>query len=144
MANIAVVYQSERGHTKRLAEAVLRGIKNDSMVCSEKELGLSDDHEGIIILPPDAPVGTPLADYLGDVVLDVAILPSTIRAASIIGVAREVAAITGQTLRYPDTGYVESGPRVEDLVQIEIRDPRLNPRFTIGIVQGVSLAPSPY
>jgi phenylalanyl-tRNA synthetase beta chain len=127
-----------------LKEAVLRGIKNDSMVCSEKELGLSDDHEGIIILPPDAPVGTPLADYLGDVVLDVAILPSTIRAASIIGVAREVAAITGQTLRYPDTGYVESGPRVEDLVQIEIRDPRLNPRFTIGIVQGVSLAPSPY
>jgi phenylalanyl-tRNA synthetase beta chain len=127
-----------------LKEAVLRGIKNDSMVCSEKELGLSDDHEGILILPSEAPAGTPLVDYLGDVVLDIAILPSTIRAASIIGVAREVAAITGQKLRYPSLDYVESGPRVEDLVQIEIRDPQLNPRFTIGIVQGVKQEPSPY
>jgi phenylalanyl-tRNA synthetase beta chain len=127
-----------------LKEAVLRGIKNDSMVCSEKELGLSEDHEGIILLPSDAPAGTPLVDYLGDVVLDIAILPSTIRAASIIGVAREVAAITGQTLRYPSVEYVESGARVEDLVQIEITDPKLNPRFTIGIAQGVQQGPSPY
>ncbi|HEY3340713.1 MAG TPA: phenylalanine--tRNA ligase subunit beta, partial [Anaerolineae bacterium] len=119
-------------------------IKNDSMVCSEKELGLSDEHDGIIILPPDAPAGMPLADYLGDVVLDIAILPSTIRAASIIGVAREVAAITGQKLRYPRLDYVESGSRVDDLVQIEIRDPRLNPRFTIGIAQGVRQGQSPY
>ncbi len=127
-----------------LKEAVLRGIKNDSMVCSEKELGLSDDHQGILLLPADAPAGTPLADYLGDVVLDIAILPSTIRAASILGVAREVSALTGQVLRYPDVSYSESDPRVEDLVAIEIRDPHLNPRFTIGIVQNVTLGPSPY
>lgn len=127
-----------------LKEATLRGIKNDSMVCSEKELGLSDEHDGIIILPADAPVGKPLADYMGDVVLDIAILPSTIRNASLIGVAREVAALTGQTLRYPDTSYTETDEAVESLVAIEIRDAKLNPRFTIGIVKGVTQGPSPY
>ncbi|MCL5994521.1 MAG: phenylalanine--tRNA ligase subunit beta [Chloroflexi bacterium] len=127
-----------------LKEATLRGIKNDSMVCSEKELGISDEHDGIIILPEDAPVGTPLADYLGDVVLEIAILPSTIRAASIIGVAREVAALTGQKLRYPPADYVESGEPVNRLVGLEIQDPKLNPRFTIGIVKDVTIRPSPH
>ncbi len=60
-----------------LKKATLRGIKNDSMVCSEKELGISDESDGIIILPDDAPVGAPLVDYLGDAVLEVAILPNT-------------------------------------------------------------------
>lgn len=127
-----------------LKEATLRGIKNDSMVCSEKELGLSEEHDGIIILPDDAPVGKPLADYLGDVIFEIAILPSTIRAASIIGVAREVAALTGRTLRQPTTEYTATGESVESLVGIEIRDPKLNPRFTIGIVKGVTIKPSPY
>ena len=127
-----------------LKEATLRGIRNDSMVCSEKELGLSDEHEGIIILPEDAPVGSPLVDYLGDVVLDIAILPSTIRAASIIGVAREVAALTGQTLCYPSVSYTECDRKTADQVALEIRDPRLNPRFTIGIVNKATVKPSPH
>ncbi len=126
-----------------LKEATLRGIKNDSMVCSEKELGLSDEHEGIILLPDDAPVGAPLADYLGDAVLDVKILPNVIRCASIIGVAREVAAITGQAVRYPPMEVVEEGEPVEQLVGLEIGDSRLNPRFTIGVIQGVTIKPSP-
>jgi phenylalanyl-tRNA synthetase beta chain len=127
-----------------LKEATLRGIKNDSMVCSEKELGLSDEHEGIIILPDDAPVGVPLADYLGDAVLDVAVLPNIARAASIIGVAREVAALTGQTVRYPAMDFVAEGQPIEDDLRLEIKEPRLNPRFTAGIIKGVTMKPSPY
>jgi len=127
-----------------LKEATLRGIKNDSMVCSEKELGLSEDHEGILILPDDAPVGAPLADYLGDVVLEIAILPSFARAASIIGVAREVAALTGQTVRYPAMDFTAEGDPVEGQLRIEIRDPKRNPRFTASIIHGVTLAPSPF
>jgi len=127
-----------------LKEATLRGIKNDSMVCSEKELGLSDDHEGILILPDDAPVGAPLADYLGDVVLEIAILPSLARAASIVGVAREVAALTGQTMRYPPTDFVAEGDPVEGQLRIEIRDPKCNPRFTASIIRDVTLAPAPF
>ncbi|HEU5089906.1 MAG TPA: phenylalanine--tRNA ligase subunit beta, partial [Roseiflexaceae bacterium] len=69
----------------------VRGIMSDAMLCSEKELGMSDEHEGIIILPDDAPVGAPLVDYLGDAVLQIDILPNMARALSILGVAREVA-----------------------------------------------------
>jgi phenylalanyl-tRNA synthetase beta chain len=127
-----------------LKEATLRGIKNDSMVCSEKELGMSEAHEGIIILPADAPAGLPFVDYLGDAVLDIKILPNIARAASIIGVAREVAALTGQTLRMPATDFTATGPAIEDDLAIRIEDAKLNPRFTAGIVKGVTLKPSPY
>ena len=72
------------------------------MVCSEKELGISDEHEGIILLQDDAPVGTPLADYMGDVVFNVKINPNMARNANVLGLAREVAALTGQPLRQPD------------------------------------------
>jgi phenylalanyl-tRNA synthetase beta chain len=127
-----------------LKEATLRGVKNDSMVCSEKELGLSDEHAGIILLPDDAPVGAPLADYLGDAVLDIAILPNVARCASIIGVAREVAALTGQTVRYPPMNFVAEGVPIENELSLEIGDSRLNPRFTIGVIKGLTLKPSPF
>lgn len=127
-----------------LKEATLRGIKNDSMVCSEKELGLSDDHSGILILPDDAPVGMPLADYLGDAVLHIAILPNMARCASILGVAREVAALTGQTVRLPPTHYVAEGPDVHASVRLNITDGQLNPRFTATVVRGVRVSAAPF
>jgi phenylalanyl-tRNA synthetase beta chain len=127
-----------------LKEAMLRGIKNDSMVCSEKELGISDEHDGIIILPADAPVGAPLADYWGDAVLDVAILPNTARCAGMVGIAREVAALTGATLRYPPMNYTENDTaHTANLVRLEIRDCRLNPRFTAGLIRNIKQGPSP-
>ena len=127
-----------------LKPAKLRGVKSDSMVCSEKELGLSDEHEGIIILDDDAPVGVPAADYLGDVVLDIAILPNIARAASILGVAREVAALTGQPLKQPAYELHGSGPDVNQGVKVEILDPDLCRRFTATIVRDVKTGPSPY
>ncbi|MBN1569498.1 MAG: phenylalanine--tRNA ligase subunit beta [Acidobacteria bacterium] len=127
-----------------LKPAKLRGVKSDSMVCSEKELGLSDEHEGIILLDDSAPVGTPAADYLGDVVLDIAILPNIARAASILGVARETAALTGQPLKQPPYELHGTGPQVKEGVGIEILDPDLCSRFTATIVRNVKIAPSPY
>jgi phenylalanyl-tRNA synthetase beta chain len=127
-----------------LKPAKLRGIPSDSMVCSEKELGLSDEHEGIILLDDDAPIGVPAADVLGDVVLDIAILPNIARAMSIVGVAREVAALTGQKLRYPSYEVVQKGPSLKDQVSVEIRDSELNPRFTAMLIKGVAIGPSPY
>src|SRR5512136_1669899 len=85
-----------------LKRAKIRGVDSYSMACSEKELGISDEHEGIIILDETAPVGMPLSDYLGDAVMEVSILPSTARCANILGVAREVAAITGKSLKTMD------------------------------------------
>ena len=85
-----------------LKRAKIRGVESYSMACSEKELGISDDHEGIIFLDADAPVGMPLADYMGDVVLDISLTPNVARDANMMGVAREIAALTGQKLRLPE------------------------------------------
>ncbi|MCZ7542517.1 MAG: hypothetical protein M5R40_02785 [Anaerolineae bacterium] len=109
----------------------LRGIENRSMVCSEKELGLSDSHEGIILLDPDAPVGAPLQDVLGDVVFDIDLTPNLARCWGIVGVAREVAALTGQQLRYPPTAVHAEGPPIDGQVYLRIEAPELNPRFTL-------------
>ena len=87
------------GHTGEpavLKPARIRGVESAGMVCSEKELGISDEHEGILVLPADAPVGMPLADYLGDVILDLEVTPNRADCLSMIGVAREVAALTGE------------------------------------------------
>jgi len=84
-----------------LKRTKIRGVESYSMVCSEKELGISEEHEGIILLDDDAPVGIPLADYMGDAVLDINIVPNMARNANVIGVARELAALTGRELKKP-------------------------------------------
>lgn len=127
-----------------LKRTKIRGVDSFSMVCSEKELGISEEHEGIIHLDDDAPVGMPLADYMGDAVFEVAILPNMVRNASMIGVAREIAAMTGKPLRLPDTSYPTAGESIEGKVGMEIKDPDRNPRFMLGMVRNVTSKPSPY
>jgi phenylalanyl-tRNA synthetase beta chain len=127
-----------------LRRAKIRGVESYSMACSEKELGISEDHEGIILLDDDAVPGTPLADYMGDAVLDIALTPNLARCASVLGVAREVAALTGAELREPSYEVGWSGPGIEGRVLLEIRQPELNPRFVLGLIEGVRIAPSPY
>jgi phenylalanyl-tRNA synthetase beta chain len=147
----ATLYDGHKdGRVKsRLKGRPLRGIYNDSMLCSEKELGLSEEHEGIILIrkdewSPDYVAGTPLQDVLGDAVLEIAILPNTARATSIIGVAREVAALTRQPLRLPDFAVRMDGPPVDGRVVITTDEPHLNPRFVALIIEGVSQTASPY
>lgn len=121
----------------------LRGVYNRSMLCSEKELGLSGEHEGILLLEGDYMPGAPLADVLGDVVFDIAIIPNIARCASIIGVAREVAALTGQQVRYPSYEVVMEGPPAADKVRLSTDNPDLNPRFVALVIEGVTQKPSP-
>jgi phenylalanyl-tRNA synthetase beta chain len=127
-----------------LKRAKIRGVESYSMVCSEKELGISEEHEGIILLDDDAPVGVPLVDYMGDAVLDISILPNMARNANVLGVARELAALTGRALRKSAIEYPTEGDSVENLVSIEITDPELNPRFVLGLIRNVEIKPSPY
>jgi phenylalanyl-tRNA synthetase beta chain len=127
-----------------LKRAKIRGVESYSMVCSEKELGISDEHEGIIILDESAPAGMPLVDYLGDAVMEVSILPSTARCANMLGVAREIAAITGKPLKQPAVNAEPSVPRQADFAEIEITNPELNPRFVLGLIRDVQIGPSPY
>ncbi len=133
--------------TMKLKGRALRGIYNDSMLCSEKELGISDEHDGIILMQPDAAspayvAGMPLQDVLGDAVLDIDIIPNIARCASMVGVARELAALTDQPLRQPSYDVVMEGPAVT--VNITTSEPELNPRFVALVITGVAQTPSPY
>jgi phenylalanyl-tRNA synthetase beta chain len=127
----------------RLKPTRIRGVPSRAMVCSEKELGISDEHEGIMFLPDDAPVGTPLADYLGDTVLDLDLTPNLARCHSMIGVAREVAALTCEPLRYPDTTWTAEGPPATGLARVQIDDPHLCARYIATIIRDVETGPSP-
>ncbi len=127
-----------------LKRAKIRGVESYSMACSEKELGISEEHEGIILLDEDAPVGMPLVDYMGDAVLDIAITPNIARNANVLGVAREVAALTEQPLRKPSSQVPAEGPEVASSVLIQIEQPELNPRFVLGLIRDIEIKPSPY
>lgn len=127
-----------------LKRAKIRGVDSYSMVCSEKELGISDEHEGVIILDADAPAGQPLVEYMGDAVLEVAILPNIARDANMLGIAREIAALTGTPLRLPQGFYAATGAGRLEGVKIEITTPELNPRFVVGLIKEVNLQSSPY
>src|SRR5262249_47806938 len=100
--------QSETGEVKALKPVMMRGVKSEGMVCSEKELGLSDEHEGILELSPVAPLGAPLKEWLGDTVIEFEITPNLVHAFSILGIAREAAALTNRTVRMPPLADLSS------------------------------------
>jgi phenylalanyl-tRNA synthetase beta chain len=126
-----------------LKPAKIRGVESYSMVCSEKELGISEEHEGIIFLPDSAKAGTPLAAVLGDAVFTIAITPNIARDANVFGVAREVAALTGRKLKPMPTAFKAAGPSVKSRVKIEIKNPELNPRFVLGLIKNIEIKSSP-
>jgi phenylalanyl-tRNA synthetase beta chain len=128
---------------KELKPTKIRGVPSDAMVCSYLELGISEEHEGIIILEDEAPVGVPLAEFMGDVVFEVDVLPNMARCLSMIGVAREVAALTGQKLRLPPhTIQATAGP-IAGQVRVEIENPKLSARYAAVLLKHVKVGPSP-
>lgn len=126
----------------KLKGRALRGIHNRCMLCSEKELGISEANDGIILMQEGVP-GTPLSQVLGDAIFDIDIIPNIARCASILGVAREIASLTGKELRLPDTQVERTGDSIEGKVVIRTEDAAYNPRFTATLVEGVSQKPSP-
>jgi len=139
----ASLIDGHTGQPARLKKAKIRGVPSSGMVCSEKELGISDSHEGIMVLPPDAPVGTPLADYLGDTVLDLTITPNRPDCLSVLGIAREIAALTGQSLHISEVDYEEAALPVDRQVSVAIAAPDLCPRYCANLVTGIKVAESP-
>lgn len=129
----------------KIKRAKIRGLESEGMMCSAAELSLGDDASGLLVLPPDAPVGVPFAEYQGltDTVLELEVTPNRPDCLSIVGVAREVAAVTGQTYKVPAAAPREQGAPVADLVDVEIVDPSLCPRYTARVIRGVKIGPSP-
>ncbi|HEY4227886.1 MAG TPA: phenylalanine--tRNA ligase subunit beta [Candidatus Limnocylindrales bacterium] len=128
---------------RRIERTEKMGVVSNGMLCSGDELGLTADADGILILASETPVGAKLADLYGDVVLDVDVKPNRGDALSILGVAREVAAMTGGTVRMPAIEIAESGPPIDGLLTVRVEDDRLCPRFVGRWVAGVRIAPSP-
>ena len=124
------------GRREELKPARIRGIVSEGMICSEAELEISDEHEGIIVLPDETTVGASLDDVLGDTFLELELTPNRGDCLSMLGVAREIGAITGQPVRVPDTSYVESNTPVSDFAKVTIADPDLCLRYTASVDQG--------
>src|SRR5436305_1991361 len=128
----------------------IRGVESQGMMCSPQELGLPDQVDGLLILREDAKVGQPFAQFLGrsagDVVYDLEITPNRPDLNSVIGIAREISALTGNPLKLPDINLpaAQSSARsANDLVAVRIEDPELCPRYVARVVLGVKIGPSP-
>ena len=129
---------------RRIERAEKMGVVSNGMLCSGAELNLTADGDGILILPDDTPLGVPLQDLYGDVVLDVDVKPNRGDALSILGLAREVAAATGGEVRWQEPVVEEAGgTSTADRLSVDVRDPELCPRFVGRWVSGVSVGPSP-
>jgi phenylalanyl-tRNA synthetase beta chain len=123
----------------------IRSAVSEGMLCSELELGIGDDASGIMILPRDLTIGLDLAEALNlkDMVLDIGITPNRSDCLSIIGIAREIAAITGSMLKYPDTAVSENEQDIRSITSVDILDPDLCPRYGARIINDVTIKPSP-
>ncbi len=139
----AVLIDGHTGKSEELKPAKIRGVVSEGMICAEKELGISDNYEGILVLPQEYEIGKPLADYLGEIILDIDITPNRADCLSIMGIAREVAAITGNPFRMPDLAYSEGNKEVGSYGSVEVRDADLCPRYCASIVDGITIGPSP-
>jgi phenylalanyl-tRNA synthetase beta chain len=128
---------------RRIERTEKMGVVSNGMLCSGDELGLTADADGIMILPADTPLGAAMTDLFGDVVLDVDVKPNRGDALSIVGLAREVSAVTGSPLRFPSTEVEESGRPTAERLRVDVMDPVLCPRFVGRWIEGVTVGPSP-
>ncbi len=130
--------------TFTLEPKALRGIMNDAMCMSNYELGIAEDHDGIILLDGADPApGTPIQDVLGEQILELDILPNMARCLSLLGIAREVAAITGAKVREPNLDHPVSAESSAGQFEVRIENPALCPRYSATILKSVTIGPAP-
>ncbi len=128
-----------------IKRAKLRGEESHGMLCSEKELGFSEDAAGLMELSSDLPIGIEVTDALGldDTVLELEITPNRPDCLSLIGVAREVRAETGNDIKLPEVNVQEDDTDIRELTSVTIDAPDLCPRYAARVIQGVNIGESP-
>ncbi|SPD74766.1 Phenylalanine--tRNA ligase beta subunit [uncultured Desulfobacterium sp.] len=135
-----------------ISDSKIRGVRSQGMLLAEDEMGLTEDHTGVMILPPNLAPGTPFSSMssdlkrfeLADWVFDLSITPNRPDWTSVLGVAREIAALIGQRLRRPEIIIEEGGSHIAGLASVSIADPVGCPRYAAGVIQGVDIGPSPF
>src|SRR5215831_18253875 len=131
-----------------IKERKVFGITSQGMMCSPQELGLPDKVDGLLILPKDAPIGKPFAEYLGrsggDVVYDLEITPNRPDWNSVIGIAREIAAVIGNPLKIPAVQFLDtSSEPIAEVISVRNEEPELCQRYVARLVRKVKIGPSP-
>ena len=128
----------------------IRGVESHGMMCSADELGLPPGEDGLLILPPSAPIGQPFGLFLGrpgsDTIFDLEITPNRPDLTSLIGIAREISAVTGNPLRIPAIAnelFTADAGKADDWVVVRMEAPDLCPRYTARVIRGVKIGPSP-
>ncbi len=129
----------------KIKKSKIRGQLSQGMLCSEKELGLSEEADGILILPEGSPLGQPFFEAAGlkDVQFELGLTPNRPDCLSVVGVAREIAAMTGNTLRLPEVEINESATDINQKSSVLLEDADLCPRYTARLIEGVKIGPSP-
>ena len=129
----------------QIKKSKIRGETSEGMLCSAIELGLGQDASGIMILSPGVPLGVTLGEALGltDTILDISITPNRADCLCVIGVAREIAALTGQRVRYPRVTLSDRGEEIKKKTSVSILDPDLCPRYVARMIESVKIGPSP-
>lgn len=129
-----------------MKKAKIRGVESTAMICSERELGISDDHSGIIVLDEAATVGTPLVEYLDydDYILTFELTPNRADSMSAIGLARDLAALASTKVRKPQFNLVQSSEKASDHVKVSIEDAHGCPRYAARVIRNIKVAPSPW
>ena len=134
------------GHTGEmvvLKPAKIRGVASNGMCCSEKELGISENHEGILILPAGTLIGTSLIELMGDAIFNLEVTPNRPDCLAMTGLAREIAATAGAAFHLPDATYPEADVSITERVSVEIQDPDLCPRYCASLITGIKITQSP-
>ncbi|HMS32513.1 MAG TPA: phenylalanine--tRNA ligase subunit beta [Ignavibacteria bacterium] len=128
-----------------IKKSKIRGVLSEGMICSEKELNMSENHDGILILDPDAVPGDKFSDHIkaNDFVFDIGITANRGDLYSYFGVAREVAAMYDKKITKPDAVVKESATATKDMIKITIDDPSLCRRFTGRVIRNVEIKESP-
>jgi phenylalanyl-tRNA synthetase beta chain len=129
----------------KIRKSKIRGFESVGMLCSEKELGLAEESEGIMILPSGLPLGRPVFEALGlkDTRFEIGLTPNRPDCLSVVGIAREVAAITGGPLKVPRPRLQEDGPLISAETSVTVDEPAMCPRYAARLIKGVSIGPSP-
>jgi len=134
----------EEGKTFKIKKAKLRDVESFGMLCTEKELGLSDDHETIMQLPEDAPLGTDLTEIFGDTILEISLTPNLGHCMSMLGIARDLAAMIDSKANRPSFQLEESSSeKTSDAISVEIKNPEACSRYSCRLVRNVKIGPSP-
>ena len=131
---------------KKIERSTIRGATSEGMLCSEKELGFSPEAEGLMILPPSMPLGRPLAEALKikDTVFEINVTPNRSDCLSVLGVAREIASLTGARFKPLEPSPPSGSFSLKGELKVELKEAGLCPRYTARVVKGVRIGPSPF